>query len=216
MNQLYSTKVRYNRLFYNLLFMIILTPFTQFFDRFNIWFPLIFFLTMIFAINTLGFSRRIINIFRGIAILSYIGSIIVQYDLVKNVEVIGLFADSLGALFMILSIFAITLRIVSEPEINTDVVKGAICIYLMIGVLWSIFYKILFAVDGTSFDLSQLIQATPQYQLFYFSLTTLTTLGYGDISPLNSVGMMLSNLEGLLGQLFPAIFISKLVSLSIK
>lgn len=216
MDKFYSTKVKYNRLFYNLLFMVIFTPFVQFFDRVNIWFPLIFFFTIIFAINTLGFSRKIINIFRGIAILSYVGSLVVQFEMVKDSGAIELFSDSLGALFMILSIVAITLRIISESQINSDVIKGSICIYLMIGILWSTLYKILFNLDNTAFDLSQLIQATPQYQLFYFSLTTLTTLGYGDITPLNSVGMMLSNLEGLLGQLFPAIFISKLVSLSLN
>lgn len=78
------------------------------------------------------------------------------------------------------------------------------------------FYKILVNINANSFELSIFIDASPQYQLFYFSFTTLTTLGYGDISPLNSVGMMLSNIEALLGQLFPAIFISKLVSLSLN
>lgn len=216
MDKIYSTKVKYNRLFYNLLILIIFTPFLQFFDHTDIWFPIIFFSTIIFAINTLGFSKKFISICRGIAALSYLGYIINRFELVERIDAIELFSDILGVLFLILSIIAMTLRIISESEINDDVVKGSICIYLMIGILWSILYKILFNLDNTSFDLSQLIEATPQYQLFYFSFTTLTTLGYGDITPLNSIGMMLSNFEGLLGQLFPAIFISKLVSLSLN
>lgn len=216
MDKFYSTKVKYNRLFYNLLVLIILTPFLQFFDHVDIWFPIIFFSTIIFAINTLGFSKKFISVCRNIAALSYLGYVINRFELVERIDAIELFSDVLGILFLILSIIAMTLRIVSESEINDDVVKGSICIYLMIGILWSILYKILFNLDNTSFDLSQLIQATPQYQLFYFSFTTLTTLGYGDITPLNSIGMMLSNFEGLLGQLFPAIFISKLVSLSLN
>ena len=49
--------------------------------------------------------------------------------------------------------------------------------------------------------------------LFYFSFVTLTTLGYGDITPVNNFAMMFTNLEGLCGQLFPAISIATLVSL---
>lgn len=216
MSQFYSTKTTYNRLFYNLLIFMIVTPFLQYFDRFNIWFPIIFFSTIILAINTLGFSKKFIYIFRGIAIFAYLSSIISRLQILNHIDTIEIFSDVLSALFMILSIIAIVLRILSETEINADVIKGAICIYLMIGILWGIFYKILVNINDNSFELSIFIDASPQYQLFYFSFTTLTTLGYGDISPLNSVGMMLSNIEALLGQLFPAIFISKLVSLSLN
>jgi len=194
---------------------MVVTPFLQYFDRFNIWFPIIFFSTIILAINTLGFSKKFIYIFRGIAIFAYLSSIISHLQMLNHIDTIEVFSDVLSALFMILSIVAIVLRILSETEINADVIKGAICIYLMIGILWGIFYKILVNINANSFELSIFIDASPQYQLFYFSFTTLTTLGYGDISPLNSLGMMLSNIEALLGQLFPAIFISKLVSLSL-
>lgn len=216
MSQFYSTKTTYNRLFYNLLIFMVFTPFLQYFDRFNIWFPIIFFSTIILAINTLGFSKKFIYIFRGIAIFAYLSSIISHLQMLNHIDAIEIFSDVLSALFMILSIIAIVLRILSETEINGDVIKGSICIYLMIGILWGIFYKILVNINANSFELSIFIDASPQYQLFYFSFTTLTTLGYGDISPLNSMGMMLSNIEALLGQLFPAIFISKLVSLSLS
>lgn len=216
MSQFYSTKTTYNRLFYNLLIFMVFTPFLQYFDRFNIWFPIIFFSTIILAINTLGFPKKFIYVFRGIAIFAYLSSILSRLKMLNHIDAIEIFSDVLSALFMILSIVAIVLRILSETEINGDVIKGSICIYLMIGILWGIFYKILVNINANSFELSIFIDASPQYQLFYFSFTTLTTLGYGDISPLNSMGMMLSNIEALLGQLFPAIFISKLVSLSLS
>ena len=47
----------------------------------------------------------------------------------------------------------------------------------------------------------------------YYSFTTLTTLGYGDIVPLNKIAMVVHNIESVFGQLFPAVFIAKLVSL---
>jgi len=49
----------------------------------------------------------------------------------------------------------------------------------------------------------------------YFSFTTLTTVGYGDITPVSSFAMMLTNLEGIAGQLFLTIFIARLVGLHV-
>ena len=47
----------------------------------------------------------------------------------------------------------------------------------------------------------------------YFSFTTLTTVGYGDISPASDITRMLTNLEAIVGQMYPAIIISILVSI---
>ena len=52
----------------------------------------------------------------------------------------------------------------------------------------------------------------PFGEAFYFSFTTLTTLGYGDIIPLSPLVKMLTNLEAIIGQLYPSILIAILVS----
>ncbi|MEM6521441.1 MAG: ion channel, partial [Cyanobacteria bacterium P01_C01_bin.70] len=46
---------------------------------------------------------------------------------------------------------------------------------------------------------------------FHFSFTTLTTLGYGDIIPVSEVALVLANLEAIIGQIYPAVFIAVLV-----
>ena len=50
----------------------------------------------------------------------------------------------------------------------------------------------------------------------YFSFTTLTTVGYGDISPVHPIARSLANFEALLGQLYPAILIARLVSMEFE
>jgi len=55
-----------------------------------------------------------------------------------------------------------------------------------------------------------------QSQLFYFSFVTLTSIGYGDIAAVHPIVRMLTILEGVVGQLFPAILIARLVSLQIQ
>jgi hypothetical protein len=51
--------------------------------------------------------------------------------------------------------------------------------------------------------------------LFYFSFTTMTTVGYGDVFPINKFAMVFSNLEAIVGQLYIAIFVARLIGLHI-
>jgi hypothetical protein len=53
-------------------------------------------------------------------------------------------------------------------------------------------------------------------ELLYFSFTSLTTMGYGDITPVHPLARSLANLEALIGQLYPAILIARLVSMEIE
>jgi hypothetical protein len=82
---------------------------------------------------------------------------------------------------------------------------------LLCGVLWTFIYHIVFLLDSTAFLFSQELE---EYNyLFYFSFTTLTTLGYGDVTPANQFAMNLTNLEAIVGMMYPSIFIARLVSL---
>ena len=87
----------------------------------------------------------------------------------------------------------------------------SICVYVMIGFLWATIYKTIYIIESQTFnniDPEKFIQ-----QLGYFSFVTLTTVGYGDISPAYPLTMSLANLEAIVGQLFPAIMIACLVGL---
>jgi hypothetical protein len=97
---------------------------------------------------------------------------------------------------------------------------GSVAAYLLLGLIWSMAYHLIaicipeaFFVQGpfASSDLETL-----ESHLFYFSFVTLTTLGYGDIVAVHPVARMLVILEGVTGQLFPVILISRLVSLHVQ
>jgi hypothetical protein len=95
--------------------------------------------------------------------------------------------------------------------VTADIIIGGISVYLLIGHLWFLFYRIVYLIDPKAFFNS--IERHGLYLLIYYSFTTLTSLGYGDIVPVNRIVMLLSNIEAIVGQLFPAIFIARLVSL---
>jgi len=102
-----------------------------------------------------------------------------------------------------------------EEKVTSDVIYGAICVYLLIGLAWGIGYSLLEIYRPSSFELGNIPKANVT-RLFYFSYTTMTTLGYGDITPLSPPAQFLSVMEALTGQLYLAIIIARLVGMHIS
>jgi hypothetical protein len=96
-------------------------------------------------------------------------------------------------------------------------IVGAMLLYLNIGVIFVALYS--FLVLSTPRAFTNL--PAPQHdlvlaaKLIYFSFVTLTSVGYGDILPLHPLARGLANLEAIFGQLYPAIFLARLVTLRI-
>jgi hypothetical protein len=80
----------------------------------------------------------------------------------------------------------------------------------MLGIIWHLLYEVVYIWDAAAFS-DPCGDCHPD--LLYFSYTTLTTLGYGDILPVNTWARTLANLEAITGLMYPAIFIARLVSL---
>lgn len=121
-------------------------------------------------------------------------------------------ADIVYAVFLGTAIITLSQQLNRTNKVDQDVLLGAISVYLLIGIFWFLLYRISFALNSNNF--SQLsVNNGEDFVLLYFSFTTLTTLGYGDITPTDSIAMGLSNMEAIIGQMYPAIFVARLVSL---
>jgi hypothetical protein len=114
--------------------------------------------------------------------------------------------------FVYFAVIVLLLRYVFGPEVmDSDRLWGAAAAYLMIGVLWCFVYGLVQLEAAQSF----LVRGTPATleltDLLYFSFSTLTTIGFGDIVPISRLGHVTAILEGIVGTLFLAILIAKLV-----
>lgn len=91
-------------------------------------------------------------------------------------------------------------------------IQGAIAAYLLLGVGWAFAYELVDTLAPGAFTSAQ---AIADHGLQYFSFVTLTTVGYGDITPVHPAARSLAMLEALTGQLYPAILLARLVSLQL-
>jgi hypothetical protein len=126
-----------------------------------------------------------------------------------------LIAAASAALFFAVLSWLIMTRVFRRGGITIYRIFGAIAVYLLLGMLWGELYILIYLLQPGSFyfDPSTQFGEPPLSELVYFSFTTLTTLGFGDIVPVHPVARSMATLEALVGQLYPAVLLARLVTL---
>ena len=127
-----------------------------------------------------------------------------------------LFNDFYSLLFIGVLVVLILQQVLRGGPITPRRVQGSVAIYLLLGLLWAISYEIVELLEPGSFALPFTKGNVSLPQLAYFSFTTLTTLGFGDVLPVRPFARSLVVLEALMGQLFPVVLITRLVTMEIE
>lgn len=124
------------------------------------------------------------------------------------------------ALLFCFYIWAITLaakRVLFTGAIDANKIVGAICIYLLMGLIWAIMYLFIAQAVPASFNgLEQVIWYDNFADVAYYSFVTLTTLGYGDISPVAPIARFLVYMEAVVGVFYMAILVASLIGVGIN
>jgi hypothetical protein len=108
-------------------------------------------------------------------------------------------------------------KVLGEGRVTWHRINGAIAVHLLVAVLFAIAYGVLAGLEDGAFTIGSGERPEAGWGGFlYFSLVTLTTVGYGDITAVHPMARSLATLEALVGQLYPAILIARLVSLEIE
>ena len=120
----------------------------------------------------------------------------------------------LGMVFFGFTIYRILRFILQASSVDAEVLSAGIVVYLMLGLLWSLSYMLLAQITPGSFLFALADRPHDRmdgFNAFYFSFSTLTTLGFGDITPVTRVARTLAVMETVIGTLYLAILISRLV-----
>jgi voltage-gated potassium channel Kch len=115
------------------------------------------------------------------------------------------------AVFALLTLLVL-LRTLSPGPITRRRIEGAVATYLLIAVTFATSFEMLELLHPGSLRFSEGEPEVLKHAVGYFSMVTLTTVGFGDVTPVTPLARRLAMLEGLIGQLYPAIIIGWMVS----
>jgi len=193
-----------------LVFLLIAPALTQ-------WFPAIssiiiqfsFMAIMIMGVWSLQADKKLFLIGSLLAVSGVILSTI--YIFIDS-TVIHLLSLTILLLFCVLSAIVAMRQILFGQKIDANKLFGSICIYFLIGIVWALLYVFVDYAHQDSF-VGIVVENENEriWEFIYYSFVTLTTLGYGDINPVNSLARSLAYLEAVCGQIYIAILVASLV-----
>ncbi len=182
---------------------------------------IVFAVTLLAAVFAVSTSRR----WFIVAVSSVAPAILLQ--------IIGLFVEgqaveiakaAFGVLALGLIVVVLLQHLFRASRVTHDTVAASLCVYVLFGVIWALLYTLVAAAQPGSFSFSFAAIEIDETMRFgaertiialYYSFVTLTTLGYGDITPVSAPARMLSAVEAIVGQLYIAVLVARLVGLNI-
>jgi Ion channel len=200
---------------YIVLNTFVLVPFTH--SRFGeISHSVIYSMILISGVFSMGATLKAKVSIVILAIFSFmIRWLSILYPTTLAIDIVD---DVCSILFLTALATFVLWHIFKDGDITFHRIQGAITTYLIVGLAFSKAFHLIFLLDNHAFIMPILQQDSESYysRFVYFSYVTLTTLGFGDITPVNLGAKSLVMIEGLIGQLYPAIMITRLVTLELE
>ena len=206
-------KGRFLTLLVLILAMLIVAPLAEEFVRLRMLMDIFWSAILIAVIYAVSQKKHHILVAVLLA-LPMLASIWAKYlGIHQGLEVAG---GLCGAAFFMFAIIQILIFIYSQKEVTTDLIVGAAIVYLLMALAWSFLFGAVESLHPGSFSFPE-IQGIPTSRNFlYFSFVTLTTLGYGDITPVTTLARSLSFLEAVIGQLYLVVQVAWLVGVHVS
>jgi voltage-gated potassium channel len=130
----------------------------------------------------------------------------------------------IACMSFLISGFLVIARDVFSGEVTANRISGALCLYLLLGAIFALIFAAIDVVDPVAFEVSEpfkqyfTIGRAIYYKerfslLLYYSFVTLSTVGFGDISPISRFARNFTWLEAVSGQLYLSVMVARLVGL---
>jgi len=195
-----------------LLAFLILSPLAQilFPENASIIINFTFTLTIVIGVWSLIDDRKWFQFGLGLAAFSFLLSLLNYFYSSQFIYIASIFV----LLFFLINSLVLAIKhILFGPKIDVNKIVGSVTIYLLIGIIWALLYGLVEEIFAGSFEGTHLAKDGSRFwDLIYFSFVTLTTLGYGDILPVNTYARTLAYMEAIVGQFYIAILVASLVS----
>ncbi len=172
------------------------------------------------AITVITLATSIVD-FRSTRLLFHTGIgftvsvlVVVVLGMLLNVSGLSYLHLLILTLFFAWVIWLAAKQVLFTGPIDGNKIVGAICIYLLIGLVWTLSYLLIAqAIPGAFNGLEQAVWYDNFADVAYYSFVTLTTLGYGDISPVIPIARFLVYMEAIVGVFYMAILVASLIGI---
>lgn len=181
------------------------------------FYRLVFLLVLAAAVYSVSASRRSLVVALALGVPTIAAQIVLYATPGRSTFMA---ATVLGLVFMIYVAVRVLVGVLQPGRVTADRIAGAISVYLLLGMVWALLYGLVSVLDPQSFRAPDYLGLAEigrgaEYAFIYYSFVTLTTLGYGEIAPTSPLSQMLAWTEAVVGQLYLAILIARLVGLHI-
>ncbi|HQR55666.1 MAG TPA: potassium channel family protein [Burkholderiaceae bacterium] len=172
-------------------------------------------MVMVFFIVFERHSHRLLSLCAGLVVVVALWAL--RLLPVQQRHVLEIAVHLSGALFLALAVSVILRHLFERRAVNIDDLLGTLCGYLLAAMAFAnVFAFIELTAPGAFNIVGPLSPALGQWHereslFLYFSLTTLTTIGYGDVSPVAAAARSAAALEGVFGQFYIAVVVAQLV-----
>ena len=213
LNNLLSSKERFLILLCLILGLHVLVPILNRFTTARIFLELFLTAIAISMLYTISHKKGHVIVGMLLAIVMLASRWLQYFYPNIGILAIGMIA---GALFIALVIANLLVFMLKSEEVNLEIIYAAILLYLLAALMWAFVYTVIELVDPASFniDLSRPQDYLLEFQ--YFSFVTITTLGYGDITPVTEVAKAITALEAVVGQLYLVVAVAWLVGMYVS
>jgi voltage-gated potassium channel len=201
---------KYHQLVITLLILLLLHPYVEHRDIFLKGLLMTVLLSGIYAVSKQTRALVLAGLIGIPTLVAHAVSIVLIHPYAEMAARVG------TVLFMALTTIVIFRYILLEPEVTSDVLSGAVCVYLLSGLTWASLYILIDTIQPGSFHVSHSQNsgdAMTYSDFLFFSFATLTTVGYGDITPVTTHARSFAIVEAVYGVLYSAILIARVVGL---
>lgn len=205
--------IRFSVLLLLTVLLILVAPFLREFVRIKLLMDIVTTLILIAAIWATGERKHQTVISYGLA-LPFLMLTWTQYAV--NNSLLTFASHLIGILFFGYVIYSILKFITENETVSREIIFAAIVSYLFLAVIWSYAYSALELIYPGSFRIPEDAFQGGGSHFIYFSYVTLTTLGYGDITPLTPKAGSLAIIEALVGQIYLVVLVAWLVGMHVS
>jgi Ion channel len=150
----------------------------------------------------------------GILLLA--AGLVTHWWIILTLSTISVVAGIICAIiFFCFIALSLLFHVFGHERVSSDTIAGAICVFLLIGMIWTLVYQAIYFFDPKAFNsiAPESFSPAATVDLVYYSFATLTTLGYGDITPIAKSARMFAVTEAMVGQIYLTVLVARLVGL---